>query len=165
MHAPAISTSCIAFPRKWYMYFVHIPYVTKQQQMRTPYCINMCYAYNNKKELHNAVVILPFTFYICQVLLCLLYFNTEKGFRGCTNDVSYIYTFSSLSAIPKQIDRSFLCQKLQSKFLIYIYVSDHSEMFNFESDGKQLFSSLFVVLCIDERNSLKDMTVDSLFRN
>ena len=71
--------------------------------MRTPYCINMCYAYNNKKELHNAVVILPFTFYICQVLLCLLYFNTEKGFRGCTNDVSYIYTFSSLSAIPKQI--------------------------------------------------------------
>ena len=71
--------------------------------MRTPYCINMCYAYNNKKELHNAVVILPFTFYICQVLLCLLYFNTEKGFRGCTNDVSYIYTFSSLSAISKQI--------------------------------------------------------------
>ena len=71
--------------------------------MRTPYCINMCYAYNNKKELHNAVVILPFTFYICQVLLCLLYFNTEKGFRGCTNDVSYIYTFSSLSSIPKQI--------------------------------------------------------------
>ena len=46
------------------MYFVHIPYVTKQQQMRTPYCVNMCYAYNNKKELHNAVVILPFTFYI-----------------------------------------------------------------------------------------------------
>ena len=58
--------------------------------MRTPYCVNMCYAYNNKKELHNAVVILPFTFYIYQVLFCLLYFNTEKGFRGCTNDVSYI---------------------------------------------------------------------------